>query len=227
MFDLTSSKLLILAIVALLVVGPKDFPVLLRTIGRYVGLLRKHAAEFRSQFDEAMREAELDQMRVQVEQMSRDIEKSVRESDARIAAEFEGAGQQASEALAIPAKRADRVVIPEPTAAAVAKSEPGIAAEAARGAAVAAQSASGGVAAAEPAAAVPPVMIETPELRMPTASPLPRPGALAQGAVSSPPAAPVAAPVLVAAPAPAPGGLSASESVPSHHAGRAADERSA
>jgi sec-independent protein translocase protein TatB len=41
------------------VIGPKDFPVLLRTIGKYVGIIRGHAKEFRAQFDEAMREAEL------------------------------------------------------------------------------------------------------------------------------------------------------------------------
>ena len=56
MFDLTSSKLLILAVVALIVVGPKDFPALLRTIGRYMGMIRRQANEFRAQFDEAMRE---------------------------------------------------------------------------------------------------------------------------------------------------------------------------
>ena len=46
MFDITSSKLLILAVVALIVVGPKDLPILLRTIGKYLGIIRRHAAEF-------------------------------------------------------------------------------------------------------------------------------------------------------------------------------------
>ena len=54
MFDITSSKLLILGIVALLVIGPKDLPALLRTIGKYVGIIKRQAAEFRAQFDEAM-----------------------------------------------------------------------------------------------------------------------------------------------------------------------------
>ena len=56
MFDITSSKLLLLAIVALLVIGPKDFPILLRTIGKYLGIIRGHAKEFRAQFDEMARE---------------------------------------------------------------------------------------------------------------------------------------------------------------------------
>ena len=60
MFDITSSKLLILGIVALLVIGPKDLPALLRTIGKYMGIIKRQAAEFRAQFDEAMRESELE-----------------------------------------------------------------------------------------------------------------------------------------------------------------------
>ena len=59
MFDITSSKLLILGIVALLVIGPKDLPALLRTIGKYMGIIKRQAADFRAQFDEAMRESEL------------------------------------------------------------------------------------------------------------------------------------------------------------------------
>ena len=69
MFDITSSKLLILGIVALLVIGPKDLPALLRTIGKYMGIIKRHAAEFRAQFDEAMRESELEQLKKDVEKM--------------------------------------------------------------------------------------------------------------------------------------------------------------
>lgn len=77
MFDITSSKLLLLGIVALLVIGPKDFPVLLRTIGKYVGIIRGHAREFRAQFDEAMRESELDQLKKEVEKIATETEASV------------------------------------------------------------------------------------------------------------------------------------------------------
>ena len=78
MFDITSSKLLILGIVALLVIGPKDFPALLRTIGKYIGIIKRHAAEFRAQFDEAMRETELDQLKKDVEKIGRETEASLR-----------------------------------------------------------------------------------------------------------------------------------------------------
>lgn len=70
MFDIAWSELLIVAIVAIVVVGPKELPGLLRTFGRMIGKLRRHADEFRRQFDESMREAggedlkrELDQLR--------------------------------------------------------------------------------------------------------------------------------------------------------------------
>jgi sec-independent protein translocase protein TatB len=78
MFDLTSSKLLILGLVALIVVGPKDLPMLLRTIGKYVGMIRRHANEFRAQFDEAMREQELANLKSEMEAVKRDVETTVR-----------------------------------------------------------------------------------------------------------------------------------------------------
>lgn len=81
MFDLTSSKLLILGIVALIVVGPKDLPILLRTIGKYVGMIKRQAAEFRSQFDEAMREAELQQLKKDVETLGQETQSAIREGE--------------------------------------------------------------------------------------------------------------------------------------------------
>ncbi len=63
MFDIGWSELLIIAVVALVVIGPKELPATLRTIGKMTARARKMAGEFRSQFDEAMREAELDDVR--------------------------------------------------------------------------------------------------------------------------------------------------------------------
>jgi sec-independent protein translocase protein TatB len=77
MFDITSSKLLILAIVALIVVGPKDLPILLRAVGKYLGVIRRHAAEFRGQFDEAMREAELDGLKKEFDAVRREVRATV------------------------------------------------------------------------------------------------------------------------------------------------------
>ena len=100
MFDLTSSKLLILGIVALLVVGPKDFPILLRTIGKYVGMIKKQAAEFRSQFDEAMRDAELQQLKTDVEKLGEETQKAVSEGTHGFQSEIASVKSDVEQALA-------------------------------------------------------------------------------------------------------------------------------
>ena len=61
MLDIGGGELLVIGIVALVVIGPKELPGLLRTAGNAMGKVRRMAAEFRSQFDEAMREAEIDE----------------------------------------------------------------------------------------------------------------------------------------------------------------------
>ncbi len=63
MFDIGWTEILIIAVVAIIVVGPKDLPRMLRTLGRYAGQLRRTAGEFRSQFDDVMRESELSELR--------------------------------------------------------------------------------------------------------------------------------------------------------------------
>src|SRR3954469_8926291 len=60
-------ELLIAAIVALIVVGPKDLPVLLRRFGQFMAKLRGMAAEFRASFDEMARQSELDELRKEVD----------------------------------------------------------------------------------------------------------------------------------------------------------------
>jgi sec-independent protein translocase protein TatB len=59
MFDIASSELLLVALVALLVIGPKDLPRVLRYVGNWVGKARGVAAQFRNGFDEMVRESEL------------------------------------------------------------------------------------------------------------------------------------------------------------------------
>ncbi len=60
MFDLGWPELLVIAIVMIVVVGPKDLPRVLRSLGRTTAKMRTMAGDFRRQFDEALREAELD-----------------------------------------------------------------------------------------------------------------------------------------------------------------------
>jgi sec-independent protein translocase protein TatB len=57
MFDIAWSELLLVAVVAILVVGPKELPGMLRSLGRMLGKLRRTADEFRKHFDDAVREA--------------------------------------------------------------------------------------------------------------------------------------------------------------------------
>ena len=60
MFDFDVSKLLVFGIIALVVIPPKDLPRVMRTVGQYVGKMRRMAAEFQGQFAQAMKEADLD-----------------------------------------------------------------------------------------------------------------------------------------------------------------------
>lgn len=60
-------EILIIGLVALMVVGPKDLPVLMRKVGRFMARARAMANEFRSSFDEMARQSELDELRKEVE----------------------------------------------------------------------------------------------------------------------------------------------------------------
>jgi sec-independent protein translocase protein TatB len=59
MFDIGWSEYLVIAVVALIAIGPKELPGVLRMMGQWMGKARKMAAEFQGQFQEAMREAEM------------------------------------------------------------------------------------------------------------------------------------------------------------------------
>lgn len=60
-------EILLLAVLALVVVGPKDLPLMLRKLGRWTARLRGMAQEFRTGFDELARQAELDELRKEVD----------------------------------------------------------------------------------------------------------------------------------------------------------------
>jgi sec-independent protein translocase protein TatB len=67
MLDMSWGEIMVIGAVALIVIGPKDLPKALRTIGQVTGKLRRMAAEFQGQFNEAMREAELDEVKKQLQ----------------------------------------------------------------------------------------------------------------------------------------------------------------
>jgi sec-independent protein translocase protein TatB len=62
MFDIAPTELLIVALVALVVIGPKDLPKVMRTVGHWVGRARGMARHFRSGIDTMIRESELEEM---------------------------------------------------------------------------------------------------------------------------------------------------------------------
>src|SRR6476646_7100585 len=73
MFDIGWGELVVIGIVALIAIGPKELPTVLRTLGQYMGKVRRMASEFQGQFQEAMREAEL----VELKQQAEDLKSSV------------------------------------------------------------------------------------------------------------------------------------------------------
>jgi sec-independent protein translocase protein TatB len=62
MFDVGASELLLIVIVAVVVIGPKDMPLAMRTAGRWIGKMRKISGHFRAGIDAMVREAELEEM---------------------------------------------------------------------------------------------------------------------------------------------------------------------
>jgi sec-independent protein translocase protein TatB len=66
MFDIDAGKILVVGVVALLVIGPKDLPRVLRTVGQTVGKMRRMATEFQNQFMEAIKEADLEDVKKEI-----------------------------------------------------------------------------------------------------------------------------------------------------------------
>ena len=62
MFDIGASELLLTVIVAIVVIGPKDLPLALRTAGRWIGKIRRVSGHFRAGIETMIREAELEEM---------------------------------------------------------------------------------------------------------------------------------------------------------------------
>jgi sec-independent protein translocase protein TatB len=70
MFDIGWSELVVIAVVALIAIGPKELPGVLRMVGNYMGKIRRMASEFQGQFQEAMREAEMADLKKHVDEMT-------------------------------------------------------------------------------------------------------------------------------------------------------------
>jgi sec-independent protein translocase protein TatB len=73
MFDIAWSELLVIIVVALVVVGPKDLPRLMRTAGQWAGRARAMADQFRRSFDDIARQSELDELRGEVNRLQQSV----------------------------------------------------------------------------------------------------------------------------------------------------------
>jgi len=81
MFDISWSEFLLIGVVALIVIGPKELPTVMRTLGQWTRKVRTMASEFQNQFHEAMREADMADLKQKVDDMARDVKDSVTQLD--------------------------------------------------------------------------------------------------------------------------------------------------
>ena len=120
MFDIGWTELLLIAIVAIVVIGPKDLPRAMRAVGQWSGKLKRMAREFQGQFNEAMREAELDGVQRDLQKVTKiDPLGTVRKELAGIESSMRGTPAKPSVTPAVTAAAA-----PETPAATVAAAVP-------------------------------------------------------------------------------------------------------
>lgn len=103
MFDIAPSEILVVVLVAIVVIGPKDLPIALRTAGKWIGKMRRMSAHFRAGMEAMIREAELEEM-----------EKKWREQNAAIMAQSQTAPVAQPTAGELPA-HPETQPVPEPT----------------------------------------------------------------------------------------------------------------
>src|SRR5271170_1817905 len=100
MFDISWTEFLLIGVVALVVIGPKELPAVLRTLGQWTRRVRSMAADFQGQFQEAMREAEMADLKKQVDDIAHDIKSYDPLKDVR--ADVEAAGKDIQSSLEKP-----------------------------------------------------------------------------------------------------------------------------
>jgi sec-independent protein translocase protein TatB len=106
MFDISWTEFLLIGIVALIVIGPKELPAVMRSLGQWTRKIRSLAADFQNQFQEAMREAEMADLKKQVDDMASDIKHYDPLKDAR--ADVEAIGKDLDASVKAPDKPADK-----------------------------------------------------------------------------------------------------------------------
>jgi sec-independent protein translocase protein TatB len=118
MFDIGWGELVVIGIVALIAIGPKELPTVLRAVGQWVGKIKRMAADFQGQFQEAMREAEVADLKKQFDEaagaasnFTSSFDNPLESAKSEIESTFKEQASPASELGAAPANAAD---IPPP-----------------------------------------------------------------------------------------------------------------
>jgi sec-independent protein translocase protein TatB len=104
MFDISWSELLVIAVVAIVVIGPKDLPRALRALGQWSGRIKRMARDFQNQFNEAIREAELDSVQREIEEIGKidpvaDLRAAAAKTGEEIRQDLQKVGEQPQLAL--------------------------------------------------------------------------------------------------------------------------------
>jgi sec-independent protein translocase protein TatB len=107
MFDLGWTEILLIAVVAIVVIGPKDLPRAMRTVGQWTTKVKRMAGDFQRQFNEAVREAELDDVKNQVTKLGKldpmaDLKKSLTKVDTDLKADMKKVDDSIATSLAKP-----------------------------------------------------------------------------------------------------------------------------
>jgi len=100
MFDISWTEFLLIGVVALIVIGPKELPAVLRTLGQWTRKVRSMAADFQNQFQEAMREAEMADLKKDIDDIASGIKSFDPLKDVR--ADVEAAGKDIQSSLEQP-----------------------------------------------------------------------------------------------------------------------------
>jgi sec-independent protein translocase protein TatB len=106
MFDISWTEFLLIGIVALIVIGPKELPAVMRSLGQWTRKIRSLAADFQNQFHEAMREAEMADLKKQVDDMASDVKNYDPLKDVRT--DVEAIGKDLDESVKSSDKAADK-----------------------------------------------------------------------------------------------------------------------
>ena len=130
MFDIGWSEILVIAAVAIIVVGPKELPRMLRSFGKTMGMVRRTANDFRRQFDEALREAEreagLEDTKKELQALAKNnpLRDAQKDFDDTMRAASRPAGLKPADSP-LPEKAASKAVEAEPVKTGAIASQPG------------------------------------------------------------------------------------------------------